>query len=110
MEGITLPAREWLAVARELAANYGTSAPAGLRERIQALVEHAQPGWGEESLTLELDRASVDVVIAIVRRGRGMAPDPDLARAQMEGVAEAMRHIRGEPSDEPDEPVGPEPR
>lgn len=91
---ITLTHREWIAVARELDAAYGSFAPAGLRERIAALIDHSEPRWTKEGQTLTLDPAAADVVQAIVRRGRGLDGDPDLARAQSEGLAEAEELIR----------------
>ena len=94
MLDITLTHREWIAVARELDAAYGSFAPAGLRERIAAMIDHAEPRWSEEGRTLTLDPASADVVQAIVRRGRGLESDPDLARAQAEGLAEAEQVLR----------------
>jgi len=94
MIDITLTHREWIAVARELDATYGSFAPAGLRERVAALIDHSEPRWTQEGLTLTLDPAASDVVQAIVRRGRGLESDPDLARAQSEGLAEAEELIR----------------
>jgi hypothetical protein len=95
MAEITLVRQEWVAVARELETTYGASAPAGLRERIAALLDHVESGWADEGCTLTLDPAAADIVHAIVRRGRGLANDPDLTRAQAEGIAEAERIVRG---------------
>ena len=94
MPRITYPRAEWAAVARELAATYGSSAPPGLAERVDALLAATRAGWPDEPCSLELDEAGADAVEAIVRRGRGLAADPGLAGQRRASVAEADELIR----------------
>lgn len=89
MQAVELDRDEWVAVARELDTKYGASAPAGLRERIAALLRATPAAWSGQALTLELDDAAADVVRRIVRIGRGQPEHPGLAHAQSEAVAEA---------------------
>ena len=102
MPRLTYPRAEWASVARELAATYGDSAPAGLTERVSALLAGTPAGWPDEPCSLELDEAGADVVEAIVRRGRGMIADPGLVGQQRASVAEAddliHAHQRGAPA------------
>lgn len=105
MDNVTLARDEWVAVARELDAAFGESAPAGLRDRIAALLADTPAAWGEQDCTLALDAATADTVRAIVRRGRGLPADPATARSQAAGLAEAERVIH-EYQEQPDEAVG----
>lgn len=103
IESVTLRRHDWIVVAHELDL-VGRDAPAGLRERIAALLAHVEPGWTEEACTLGLDPVAAEAVRAIVRRARGEATDPALDRAAADGVAEANRIVRDHrPPSDPDQ-------
>lgn len=64
MPRIVLSLADWRRVARELTAMHNAAAPPGLRERVRALLEHAPPGWPEQTFALELDESSAGAVRA----------------------------------------------
>jgi hypothetical protein len=62
MPRIVLTLAEWRSVAYELAGVHNAIAPAGLHERIQALVAQAPQGWSDEPFALELDESGMEAV------------------------------------------------
>ncbi len=67
MPRIVLSLEEWRAVARELDAAHTIAAPPGLSERVQALLTQAHDGWIDQTLALELDEGSAEIVDSIHR-------------------------------------------
>ena len=90
MARIELSLVEWQAVAHELTASHTGVAPAGLSERIHALLAQAPPGWSDQAYAMDLDEASIEAVrsvhAALTQR------DPH-ARQRSAAVTEAMRII-----------------
>ena len=90
MARIELTLADWQSVAHELAAAHTSDAPAGLSERINALLTQAPQGWSEQPYALELDETSVAAVRSV--HAALMQRDPH-ARQRSSAVAEAMRII-----------------
>jgi hypothetical protein len=90
MARIILSLAAWQAIARELAGSHHGTAPPGLRERIQALVDHAPREWPDQPFGLDLDEGSAQVVrqthASLVQR------DP-AAAGRVAAVAEAVQII-----------------
>lgn len=91
MASIALTLAEWQLVAHELSAAHGGAAPAGLRERIQGLLQEAPPGWPEQPYTLELDEASIEAIRRV--HAAITHSNPNDGR-HIDAVAEAGRIIR----------------
>lgn len=91
MPRIVLTLAEWRAIAHEFAGTHARAAPAGLRERLDALLKQAPQGWPEQSYTLDLDEASMEAVWRV--HGTLTAHDPHAAQRSA-SVAEAMQIIR----------------
>ena len=101
MPRIVFTLAEWRSVAQELRGPHNSVAPAGLHERLQALVMQAPPGWQEQPFALELDESSIEAVweahAALTRRN-------PYAREHAEGIAEAswiIHHHQHEADDSP---------
>jgi hypothetical protein len=62
MARVVMSLAEWQAVSRELAGIHNATAPAGLLERIEALLVQAPQGWPDQPFALELDDSSVEAV------------------------------------------------
>ncbi|CAA9547769.1 MAG: hypothetical protein AVDCRST_MAG59-1430 [uncultured Thermomicrobiales bacterium] len=75
MPRLTHTLAEWIAIAQELTAPRPAAVPAGLAERIRALVEQAPEGWPEQMYALELDDASAAAVAGIQSTLTGSDPD-----------------------------------
>ena len=65
MARIVFTLAEWSAIARELRGSHHAVAPAGLHERIHALLQHAPRVWPEQPCALELDESSIEAVGAV---------------------------------------------
>ncbi len=65
---------EWIAIAQELGAPRPDPVPAGLVERIRALVDHAPDGWPEQMYALELDDAGAMTVAEVQAALTGKDP------------------------------------
>jgi hypothetical protein len=90
MARIELTLAEWQSVAHELAAAHTSDAPAGLGERIQALLTQAPRGWSEQVYALELDETSIAAVRSL---NAALTQRDPYARQRGSAVAEAMRII-----------------
>jgi hypothetical protein len=91
MPRIVLSLDEWRAVARELAAAHTVVAPPGLSERIQALLTQAHDGWVDQTIALELDEGSAEIVRSVHRAVTGTDPNVGQRSAS---VAEADMIVR----------------
>ena len=91
MPRIVLSLDEWRAVARELTAAHTIAAPPGLSERIQALLTQAHDGWVDQTIALELDEGSAEIVRSVHRAVTGADPN---AGQRSASVAEADMIVR----------------
>jgi hypothetical protein len=91
MPRIVLSLDEWRAIARELTAAHTIAAPPGLSERIQALLTQAHDGWVDQTIALELDEGSAEIVRSVHRAVTGTDPD---AGQRSASVAEADMIVR----------------
>ncbi len=91
MPRIVLSLDEWRAVARELTAAHTIAAPPGLSERIQALLTQAHDGWVDQTIALELDEGSAEIVRSVHRAVTGTDPNTGQRSAS---VAEADMIVR----------------
>lgn len=90
MPRLTYRRADWLAIAEELAAGQ-TSVPAGLLERVHAMLRQIPDAWPDQSATLELDANGADAVRAA--HAALTARDPAAAQ-QAAAVAQAVAIIR----------------
>lgn len=90
MARIVFTLAEWRSVAQELRSPHHSVAPAGLHERLHALVRQAPQGWQDQPFALELDESSIEAVwdahAALTRRS-------PYAREHAAGIAVASRII-----------------
>ena len=91
MPRLTYTHAEWLAIAHELEAPHGVSAPPGLLERVRALLDQASAEWTAQSYALELDASSADAVRAAHTALAGKDPS---AGQRAASVSEAEGIIR----------------
>jgi hypothetical protein len=91
MPRIVLSLDEWRAVARELTAAHTIAAPPGLSERIQTLLTQAHDGWVDQTIALELDEGSAEIVRSVHREVTGTDPN---AGQRSASVAEADMIVR----------------
>ena len=83
----------WRAIARELSAPGHAPAPAGLAERIAAMLAESPGAWTGQACVLELDDDAARSVQAAHRRLALPAPAPAPTR-ESEAVADAMEIVR----------------
>jgi len=83
---------EWRSVARELHSPRYSAAPAGLHERLHALVRQAPHDWHEQSFALELDDSSIE---AVWDAHSALTRCNPYSRQHEAGIAEASRIIHG---------------
>jgi len=90
MARIVFTLAEWRSIAQELHGPHHSAAPAGLHERLHALVRHAPHDWQEQPFALELDESCIETVwdahAALTQR----SPH---ARQHEAGIAEASHII-----------------
>ncbi|MCA9878964.1 MAG: hypothetical protein KC442_14325 [Thermomicrobiales bacterium] len=91
MARIVMTLAEWRAIAHELQGVHHDVAPAGLRERLQALLVQTPPAWQDQPYAIELDESSIEAVWAIHAIVTGRGP---LAGDQSDGVTAAMLIIQ----------------
>lgn len=91
MPRMVLTGAEWRAIAHELVGTHTATAPAGLAERIQALLVQAPPGWPQQAFALELDAGSAEAVRTIYAALTG---EDGQAGYRAAAVAAAMQIIQ----------------
>lgn len=78
MAHIVLTLAEWRAVAHELRGGHHASAPAGLNERLHALIQETPRDWLDQPYAIDLDASSIEAVWAMhasVTNGRPSTND-----------------------------------
>ena len=90
MARIVFTLAEWRSIAQELHSPHHSAAPAGLHERLHALIVQAPHDWQEQPLALELDDSSIEAVWDAHAALTRCSP---YARQPKAGIAEASRII-----------------
>jgi hypothetical protein len=87
---------EWIAIGQELGASGPTPPPAGVVERVRALVAQAPSGWPEQIYALELDDAGAAAVADVHAALTGSDPGVWQRTASVAEAAAIVRdHQRG---------------
>jgi uncharacterized protein (DUF736 family) len=93
MARLTLHRAEWASVLREVQERSPDMVPPGLCARIEALLQETPEQWSGELCALELDPASVDLIMTLMGRHDEAPVSPEQTAQSASSVAAAVALI-----------------